>query len=200
VSGVRRSAVLASAAAALLGLAGCNTYRAVPPLDDGERAELAALGSRLGGFRVNVVPATPAAVDDANDVMEVLRHAGADVGATDAAVSVFVGSARILEPIAEGEGEALFFLLTLGLWPQTWSHTVEWRFKIVATDGRSESFTAATTRPGFCSWVAGPYALFSGWRFGGPGCRAGSDSDAERARRRARAVLALARHLAAMAP
>lgn len=196
----RRLASVAAFAASLLAAAGCNTYREVEPLGDGERAELSALGSRLAGFRVEIVAETPAHATDASDVAEVLRRAGADVGAAGAAVRVFVGSGRVSPTVEAGEREVFFHVFTLGLWPQTWSDTVEWRYRIIATGGGEESFVETTTRPGFCSWFAGPWALFSHWSFGGVGCRSERESETEYARRLARAVLALARRLAAQAP
>lgn len=181
-------------------VSGCNTYREVEPLGDGERAELSALGSRLAAIRIDVVAAAPAEESAAADVAEVLRRSGADVGSAGAAVRVVVESTGVLTPIAAGERDALLFAFTLGLWPQSWSDTVEWRFRLVATGGGEESFVETTTRPGFCSWFAGPWALFSHWSFGGVGCRSERESETEYARRLARAVLALARRLGAFAP
>ena len=186
--------------AVALTAAGCNTSREVEPLGDGERAELSELGSRLAAFRIDVVAAAPAGETAAADVAEVLRRSGADVGGAGAAVRVVVERTGVLKPIADGERDAFLFAFTLGLWPQSSSGTVEWRFRIVAGGGRAESFVETTTRPGFCSWVAGPWALFSHWSFGGVGCRSVRESETEYARRLARAVLALARRLAAQAP
>jgi hypothetical protein len=197
---MRRVALLASIGPALLAVAGCSTYRPVAPLDDGERAEMSALGARLRAVRVEVVGAQLDSAEEATQVADVLRRAGADVADSDGAMRVSVRSSPVIPSVASGEGKVLLFLLTLGLFPQDSSDTVEWTFEVAPILGRTESFVEPTTRPGFCSWIAGPWALLPGWRFGRAGCHVPREGDDERANRRDRAVLALARRLAALAP
>jgi hypothetical protein len=177
---LRGAAPLVLAAA----LASCNAYRNRGALDAAERAEAEDLRATLAGREV-------ALADDDAGLADALRAFGLRVEA-GAATRIEVGPIARPVELARGERDTLFFLLTLGLWPQT-------RVRQDGADvriGDGGRFEVEADETLLCGWIAGPLALLPGWSYGGAGCRRGEESAARRDERAARVAFEIARRLA----
>jgi hypothetical protein len=157
-----------AAAASLLVLAatGCAAYRPPVPLDESERAELAAIGGRLRDRGVRVV--APVQDEDwpRQNVIEALDAVGvavyrrvAEPRPTDVELRADVSSKHA------SDWGLFLFVYTLGLIPYSDDGRQEYRLELWPNSGPAATVACAVESPTIAGWLAIPAGLRPGWRW-----------------------------------
>ncbi len=184
-----RLPVVIAAVVALVPTAGCMSYRPVPPLDDAERAELATLAPRMAATRVRIVAAPDDDLHGADDVADALHIVGVSTSATDAAITVVVSG-----PL-RGECGSIVNVLSLGLIPDKARGRTEYRWRLLAADGRETATTLQMESPAWVGWLVGPVALLPGWKLSATWKKDEQEQEERSPARRDRLALTVARSI-----
>ena len=180
--------------------AGCSAWRPIAPLSTDEQGEMASLATRSSDRTFRVVAGGRTREESAEFGREALRSAGLRVVEADATTNIEVrGPEYPWPPIADLEGESLFFILTIGLYPQTTSHAERWTLRVLDCTGADAVTTCDLTRPEVFGWLAIPARALPGWTLQW-GHAPYSPTEAELSARPARLGLLFARAVADASP
>lgn len=186
----RRIVARAAATVAVAVSSGCVSYKPVPPLDDPERTELAALSPRLATERIRVVAAHERAAEDTDDMAAAVRLAGATVDEITPSLTVEMQQAWVsLE-------EPVLGVLTLGVVPCPGAGRRRYQWRLVAEDGRQIAGDVSVASPHWMGWLVGPMALLPGWELTATWDKETQEREEHSDARRERLALGLARSVA----
>lgn len=189
---MKRFAAAASAVAALA--AGCASYRPPTPLDDAERAELAATVEGLRAARVRVV--VPPGDYGRNEVVDALDAVGFTAYrrvAAPSAADVELRASRRFDGDRMTVLDVWLPILTLGLWPFEIDHRFAYDLRFARADGATADASHRTEEPFMFGWLAIPKSWRDDWRWS-----VGRDESADEAAERERLGLAVVRRIGEM--